>query len=246
MKKNFFKKIFAIMLTAILFIQNSVSIQAQGTDSQPTLEDTVRQLQSIYPNSTIRVVDGNIHISVEPADIPATVYSTRVVPSSQFPVISNRGGTIHMVAPSFITSEMMRVYAMVYLPTDIAYAVKTVKDNAKILNAVISSAAENMSNPEIIAYIKANYGVIFTTNAITFLIGIGAISTILWVDITSFNKAYNNSAQNKVYIVQSTMNGYNAYSYFPWDSDYVSLGSWTEYTGTFYEGEYLGFERYNN
>lgn len=222
------KIISCILVLCMIFSISSNSFAASAYMEQPSIEDTVVQLQEQFPDAVISVSNGVINI----------LQMSPPVSSSSFRVstYAPRGGSYRKFFPPFGVVGGPRPYSIVYLPTDIAKGFVSALQDENVFDVIVSTAI-GLGVEKAIAAAAASFGITISAAAVTFLVAIGSYYVLGGYDAHLAYQA-TNVYSNGISIFRTTYDGWPTNMYFPWTNSYVTPDVYEEWNPTFYPGEY--------
>lgn len=239
MKKEH-KRILTLLLAVMLFTVNPLQTFAKDTVYSSNLEKAVEMYESMYPNSEIRVVNGEIHVAIAPEDSS----EQRESDVARSVAYNANGGSFHTFrAPAwYVDQNAMRPMTKVYLPKNQAMALYYAKLNPGLLDSVCEQVQDGVSNTNIIQDIQQSYGVTLTSTGIAFLASFALIATLTMIDRVGITTAMSNGTKSRLIITKTIAYGVPATTYSHWQENTISASPWEDWNPSWTVGRYIGYD----
>lgn len=239
------KKVTSLFLVATMLFSFTSSVFAVGDSSNDrvkTLESTMQQLQSMYPNAEITLDKNNVlQVYTPPEESSGISLMSASTTNTQNPIYAPEGGTYRGFKPpwyvSLFPNNYQHPYAIVYLPIEQAVALYFILTDRSILDIILSNSAAGMAIDAIACLVMQKFGIPFTPIQVLFVIGSATYEIYQNLDIYSLKKAIE-SGDGSVRIAYTTLNGWPSNMYSPWGGDTVNCSPFESWKPTFYFGEF--------
>ena len=229
MNKELRKKFLSFLLVLVITFTGTTPYFAVENKENTGVEAAIYTIQEMYPDSEIRVVDGELHVVVNEEPISVTRASEYA---------PNGGSYRNFKAPSYVTPEMVNPYSMVYLSAALTSDLVYVRNNQSIFNLIIQKSLEGLSAGGIATWLEVSKDIVISEAAIVIVITCATFAVMRWLDTVSMVKAQSNSSTRKIYIIRSSANGVYVNMYYPWNSNYVSASPFEDFNPQFYRNVY--------
>lgn len=227
-----------LVLTVIFCLTISVhaiEAEAPNATTSTSINDTIDNLQSIYPNSIIMEENGVISIIVDAADAPKQ--------SRTQSIYAPRGGTWSNYHPPLeyrLDPNLLQPYGVVFLPADLTEALIESKSSDYIFDFIQEKVEEGLGIDDIEDLLLSKFGADWTYLQVYFVAYNVSKEVYDVLELYGLSKAYSASEDNKISIQFCTSGGWPTNLYYAWEGNYVYDSPWEEFEPDFSVGDYSG------
>lgn len=196
-----------------------------------TVEEAADRVRSEIPNAQVMTENGKIYVVVEKlSDIP--LFNTDSGLTRTTNEVSVNGGSYRNFQPPLFAS--FYPYSQVYMKEEVVDGLMMYMTQPDIIRLILEYSAAGYLTSQIIAAVKAAYGVTLSSFLVGLVCSIG-VWTISNAEYWALNAAQSTNGRASV-VRGRTVDGYEQYFYSPW-TDY-NCPTYSGYEATWFEGVY--------